>query len=374
MEMSYEEKYKELHSLVGKAIRAATRGIGVIQAGPDERGLYRITGEKGTMILPVMDRLSVKVGQTVIFGKKDDEFLAILEVIPEALVIKSEVPDFSPVQWEQIGGLSSQVERIRETIETPLRYADLYKEFNIPSLKGVMLYGPPGCGKTMIAKAIATTVMGSTSKADVADAFHYCKGGELLSPYVGATEARIKEMFDACRKYHKKTGIRATIFIDEAEAIVPTRGSRVSSDVDSTIVPTFLSEMDGFEDGSPFVILATNHPSQIDPAIQRAGRIDLKIEITRPSKEDAVDIFGLYIKKTLVAEGSPEELAKHAAEELFNNDVRSSISGALISTIVTEATQSAIKRYINRRGIKGVTKEDITLTIKTRFKNEHVSA
>jgi SpoVK/Ycf46/Vps4 family AAA+-type ATPase len=355
---TYQEKAEKLEALLKKAMAAAKKTIGIVEAGPSTNGLYRVVIGSKVTLLPSMHNLFYESGDTVIVVESDD-IVMIEQKLPEELNKIQEMPEFEPVHWEDIAGIESQVERIRESIEFPLQNAKLFAEFNVPTIKGMMLYGPPGCGKTLIAKAIATSILKGSNKIDP-KAFVYLKGGELLSQYVGAAEANIKSIFDSCREHWKKTKQRSVVFIDEAEAIVPTRGSRVSSDVDSTIVPTFLAEMDGFAEGSPFVILATNHPKQIDPAIQRPGRIDLKVEITRPTVEDAEKIFHLYLNKTLVS-GCSLELAKSASESLFKNpEIERTASGALISSVVTQSVNKAIRRFVNdKKEKKGLIINDI---------------
>ena len=229
---------------------------------------------------------------------------------------------------------------------------------------GLLLYGPPGCGKTLIAKAIASTILKEINVD--ADAFVYIKGAELLNMYVGATEERIINIFKNCRNYTKKTGKRSIIFIDEAEAILPARGSRQSSDVDKTIVPTFLSELDGFEGDNPFLMLSSNLPDSIDKAVLREGRIDLKIEIARPTESDSVDIFEIHLKKVKLV-GEIKDLCVQSAKYLFEK--QKEISGAKIATCVKMATHHAVNRYINdKNSEKGVTFVDIKKAIES-FKN-----
>ena len=270
----------------------------------------------------------------------------IISILPEELMEKHEPTKFNFIDWDQIGGLKSQITKIRETLEYPIKYGKLYKEYGMGLSKGVVLYGPAGCGKTLIAKAIASDILRGTEITE--DSFIYLKGGEMLSPYVGVAENNIKSIFDRARRYYKNTGKRCVIFIDEAEAILPSRGSRYSSDVDSTIVPTFLSEMDGFEENSTFIILATNFLNQLDAAVVRPGRIDLSLEIGRPSQEDVEDILRIYLSKTKTKD-SVDNLARKFAPILVENE-SSRLSGAFIKNVVEKASMLALKEDVKEMG------------------------
>ena len=322
------------------------------------KDMYRVTSDEGRdsllLVHPEVDKSLLKEGARVMYNQ-----VVIKDILPTELEKTPEQVNFDFIDWSQIAGLKSQVERIKEAVYAPIMYKDYYKQYGLTPCKGVLLYGPPGCGKTLIAKAIASAFL--KGKNITKDSFIYMKGGEMLSPWVGMAENNIKSAFVRARRNYKKNGSKSIIFIDEAEALLPARGSRRSSDVDTTIVPTFLSEMDGLEDSGTFIILATNFPNQLDPAVIRPGRIDMRIEIGRPNKEDAMDIFDLYLNKTKCSKDSTD-LALFAASELFDKINASHISGAFIKSVVDKACLLAIKRAVQGTN-NGVTEEDIQTII-----------
>lgn len=356
--MTAEEKLAKYEAMLEELLKAKIKREGKVVAGPDD-GYYKLTvgGEEVFVKSPAFP---LKKGDNVIVIDG-----AVLEHVPESLVsveLEEDI-EFERIGWACIGGMKSQIESIRKKVEYPTKYKKLYEEFNLPPSKGILLYGPTGCGKTLIARAIASSMI--NSKTISKKMFLYMKGGELLSMYVGVAEARIKNAFDSARKTYKQTGIRPIIFIDEAEAILPARGSRISSDVETTIVPTFLSEMDGFEGSNPFVLLATNYDERIDTAILRPGRIDLKVYVGRPTIEDSRDIFKIHLKKTKVAENI-DDLSAAAAKKLFSiRKLQGDISGALIESVVSSAVEFAIARKIKdgHLAVVGVTKADLVRSV-----------
>jgi proteasome-associated ATPase len=328
----------------------------------------------------------------------------VYERIPKAEVeelILEEVPD---ITYEDIGGLSGQIEQIRDAIELPYLHADLFKEHRLKPPKGVLLYGPPGCGKTLIAKAVANSLAKQVA-AKTADEgakvgksfFLNIKGPELLNKYVGETERHIRLVFQRAREKASE-GMPVIVFFDEMDSIFRTRGSGVSSDVENTIVPQLLSEIDGVEGLENVIVIgASNREDMIDPAILRPGRLDVKIKIERPDAEAARDIFSKYVLKELPLH--PDDIAEHSGsaqatveamiqrtvermyteseenrflevtyangdkEVLYFKDFN---SGAMIENIVARAKKMAIKEFLET-GQKGMRVNHLLLACVDEF-------
>lgn len=317
----------------------------------------------------------INIGDKIIL---DPAGLVVLQVIPQN---KSsyQFNEHSDVSWDDIGGLEQAKQLLREAIEYPVRFKDLYKHYNKRPSKGAILCGPPGCGKTMLAKAVATALADLYQSRD--SGYLYIKGPELLDKYVGATEARIREIFKVARQIGKDKKTRVVVFIDEADAILQKRGTGISSDVNNTIVPSFLAEMDGLhlEEFAPFILLASNLQKSIDPAVLRDGRIDHRIFINRPSTSDAgKQILDLHLKNVPIAS---EDLTQQAAEFIFSEQhpiynvrlrgdassiifhLKHFISGAMLGGIADKAISCAIRRDMKSGKFDKVSDEDMVNAI-----------
>jgi len=370
-------------------------------------------GRRAMIVGRADEQRVVELGEGVLDGplRSGDSVLIepragiVLERLPrpdvEELVLE-EVPD---VSYDDVGGLDHQIEQITDAVELPFVHQALFSEYDLPAPKGILLYGPPGCGKTLIAKAVANSLAKKVAEVsgdrEARSFFLNIKGPELLNKYVGETERQIRMVFQRAREKSEQ-GWPVIVFFDEMESLFRTRGSGISSDIESTIVPQLLAEIDGVETLKNVIVIgASNREDLIDPAILRPGRLDVKIKIERPSEESAASIFGRYLTSDLpidpdmvdtIGGGDPDKAVQAMIEdtvrEMYRDDEANRFlevtyqngdkevmyfkdfsSGAMIENIVRRAKKLAIKRQI-AGGPKGIRTDDLLSSIRQEFK-EH---
>lgn len=342
----------------------------------------------------------LRSGDSVRFDPRTNLLLELLPRPDVEDLLLEEVPDIS---YSEIGGLDDQIEQIADAVELPFLHQELFAEHQLPAPKGILLYGPPGCGKTLIAKAVANSLARKVA-ARIGDDkgrsyFINIKGPELLNKYVGETERRIRLIFQRARDKSEE-GWPVIVFFDEMDSMFRTRGSGISSDMESTIVPQLLAEIDGVEGLKNVIVIgATNREDLIDPAILRPGRLDVKIKIERPDQRAAEQIFARYLTADLPldaeesaragsAVAAAESMIRTAAADMYSTDERNRFlevtyqngdrevlyfkdfaSGAMIENIVRRAKKSAIKRIIDG-GDRGISSRDLLEAIRQEFR-EH---
>ena len=385
-------KNPERHGDVVKIKEQIDDELAIVSLRTDEERVVRVAESlKGQ---------TLKIGDNVLLNHTTS---MVMEKLPKREVedlLLEEVPD---IGYTDIGGLDEQINAIRDAIELPYLYPKEYEEFNLSPPKGVLLYGPPGCGKTLIARAVASSIAERVRKEsgrdDVRGYFINIKGPELLNKYVGETERKIREVFQKAREKSKE-GFPVIIFFDEMDSLFRSRGMGISSDMESTLVPQFLSEIDGVENLRDVIVIgASNRQDLLDPAVLRPGRLDIKIKIDRPNLDGAKDIFGIYLTPDLPFvedahqqfDGDTQAIADHfinkavhemyattdenrfievtyargERETLFFKDF---VSGAMIENIVSRAKKTAIKRFIGSDGTdKGMRLDDLKDAIREEY-------
>ena len=355
----------------------------VVTARADEDTVCTLSdGLRGTK-LRIGDRVRIDTRSGLVLevlGRPDvDELL--LEVVPD-------------VTYDDIGGLDTQISAIADAVELPFLHADLFAEHRLPAPKGVLLYGPPGCGKTLIAKAVANSlakkVAASIGEDKGRSYFVNIKGPELLNKYVGETERQIRLVFERAREKSDE-GWPVIVFFDEMDSMFRTRGTGVSSDMESTVVPQLLAEIDGVEGLENVIVIgATNREDLIDPAILRPGRLDVKIRIDRPDAHAARQVFLRYLNDEIpLGEGETvDQMVSAAVDEMYRVDddnrflevtyangdkevlyFKDFASGAMVENIVRRAKKSAVKRVIDG-GSRGITSDDLIAAVRSEF-TEH---
>jgi len=354
--------------------------------------------ERVVTLAEPLRREKLKVGDHILFDPRTHYAFEKLPKSAVEEVVLEEIPD---VSYEMIGGLDDQIEILRDSVELPYLYPDVFAEHKLSPPKGILLYGPPGCGKTLIAKAVANNLARSiesrTGKATTAY-FLNVKGPELLNKYVGETEHKIREVFKKAAEKASED-VPVVIFFDEMDSLFRMRGSGISSDMEATVVAQFLSEIDGVESLKNVIVIgASNRQDLIDPAVLRPGRLDLKVKVHRPNAKAAREIFAKYLTTDLPFHQTAQEKYGSDVQKIVDGMIDGTIdhmyqtteenkflevtyakgereifyfkdfaSGAMIENIVARAKKRAVKRFIDDRE-RGILIEDLIESVNDEFK------
>ena len=350
-----------------------------------------------TLSVPLRSE-KLKVGDHVLYDPRTNYAFEKLPKSSVEEVVLEEIPD---ITYDEIGGLKEQIEVLRDSVELPYIYPEVFREHKLRPPKGILLYGPPGCGKTLIAKAVANSLAKSIKERTGKETIAYflnVKGPELLNKYVGETEHKLREVFKKAREKASED-VPVVIFFDEMDSLFRMRGSGISSDMEATVVAQFLAEIDGVESlNNVIVIGASNRQDLIDPAVLRPGRLDLKIKVNRPDQDAAREIFSKYLVADLPFHAEarakygddPEVIAKRMIEDTIERMYRTDdenkflevtyakgdreifyfkdfCSGAMIENIVARAKKMAVKRTIDHDE-RGIRTEDLMQAVNDEFK------
>ena len=362
----------------------------------------RVGSEHGTQSM-VLERSSELAKSALKSGDEvrvDPNYRMALEMLSSTKSHEHYLDNVPELPWEKVGGQDQALQGIKDAIELPLLHVDLFKKFEHVTPKGFLLYGPPGCGKTLIGKATAynlTKQLSAKTGTEMREYFMHVKGPEILNMWVGESERMVREIFATARE-KRREGFMPFLFIDEAESILGTRRASRYSNILSTLVPMFCSEMDGIDSlNDVVIILASNRADLIDPAILRPGRIDRKIKVNRPNREGAREIYRIYLTDRLPYDGALAKESDNIAaaidrlierfvdwqfsrreenkflevtlrsgrkETLYRSDL---ISGAIIASIVERAKAIAIKRAIATQQEEGIRETDLQLAFDTEY-------
>jgi len=348
-----------------------------------------------------LENVSLKTGEEV---RIDPGYRVALEKMPHTETKDYYLEEVPELPWDKVGGHDDAIQAIKDTIEMPVLHPELFERFQYSTPKGFLLYGPPGCGKTLIGKATAYNLEKQVQKdgLNLKSCFMHIKGPEILNMWLGESERKVREIFSQARE-KRQEGYLPVVFIDEAESVLGTRRAARGHNISNTVVPMFCAEMDGIESLQDIVIILTsNRPDMIDPAILRPGRIDRKIKVSRPDEASSKEILGIYLTKDLpIAENeitehgsvdaAVEDIVSRTIAEIFakRDDTRflevtlrsgrkdiltrgDLCSGAILESIVRRAKEYAIKRSIASGKEEGIGYDDMLLAVETEFAENEI--
>lgn len=399
--ITFDGKLFEVHGLPGVFFKPSEN----VKVDMETKQIHASTGVSSAgdvaYVKGIVDDLHIEVenngnNRVVIFGLEqkvepsdrvmlDNSSTMVLRVLERDGKDRFNLRAETDTTWEEIAGLEDAKDQMIEALELPYKQPELYKFYNMTPPKGILLFGPQGCGKTLCAKASAASLARTHGSENFQSGFIYVKGPELLSKWVGQSEQEIRGLFARGREHYDRHGYPALLFIDEADAILPMRGTGKSSDVENTIVPQFLSEMDGLEDSHVMVLLATNQPKRLDPAVVREGRVDRHVKINRPTRNNVVDYFRIHMRGMPFVKGlETEEAANIAAKELFSDSrvlyrvthqksveifrLADAVTGAMIAGVCSQAKSIAMKRDLAAaNGGIGVTPHDLVQSVVNHY-------
>lgn len=306
----------------------------------------------------------------------DSTMFSLIERLPKSNSQSHKIQTDLTKTWDDIGGLEETKQDLRDALELPFQQPELFKYYGIEPMRGILLYGPPGCGKTLLARVAATSMAAIHGKEVLDSAYIYVKAPEILDKWVGNSEKTIRELFERGRRHYRENGYKAILVFDEADAIMPQRGSRRSSDVSDTLVPMFLGEMDGVNEKqtkeNPIVFLLTNRADVLDPAVTRPGRISRHIKVQRPNMDTALDILSIHTRKIpFKEEKMRDSVLALAVSDLFSKSrlvyrinkehdftMGDCVSGAMIENLAEIAKMFALHRDLKSSKQTGIIGED----------------